>query len=266
MENHLPCLLPGHRLGCDANSLYVYLFLESVYITVLICITDYEDAIVEHEARKQSPRDPTLAQYEAYMNRELPRKVRQELEIAIEKLVGPLEETLKNQLEGLIRNCQEKLSKEYEHSKASSSDKTSDLSSALAGPSGVDESLEISNTLHSGALAPYFIPDESSLHPWPLIDLGEDPSVGAFSDSTYFSNSNVLPPDNHESAIMVGVPPPEVYNNLHVTGSNPSAPVTTLDFEPNWPSEGFATEGEEFYIGKGKGRADSTYVGLLDLE
>jgi len=47
------------------------------------------------------------------MTRELPRKVRKELEIAIEKMIGPVEETLKNQLESLVRNCQERLSREF---------------------------------------------------------------------------------------------------------------------------------------------------------
>jgi hypothetical protein len=47
------------------------------------------------------------------MNRELPRKVRKVLEIEIEKMMGPVEETLKNQLESIIRNCHEGLSQSY---------------------------------------------------------------------------------------------------------------------------------------------------------
>lgn len=47
------------------------------------------------------------------MMRELPRKIRQELEIALEKTLGPVEETLKNQLESLVRDCHQRLRLEY---------------------------------------------------------------------------------------------------------------------------------------------------------
>jgi hypothetical protein len=78
------------------------------------------------------------------MSRELPRKVRKELEIAIEKMVGPVEETLKNQLEGLIRNCHERLSREILRERQPDSQQVQDTQlsvedpardNAIAGPS-----------------------------------------------------------------------------------------------------------------------------------
>ncbi|KAJ4291639.1 NAD-dependent protein deacylase SIR2rp2 [Kalmusia sp. IMI 367209] len=98
-------------------------------IIYLICFPDTALDALPKDNRGDSPKDPTLTQYEAYMNRELPRKVRKELEIAIEKLVGPLEETLKNQLEGLIRNCQERLSRDFEQSRMSAENQPPDASS-----------------------------------------------------------------------------------------------------------------------------------------
>jgi hypothetical protein len=47
------------------------------------------------------------------MRRELPRKVRKALEAAIEKIIGPVEETLKNELEGIVRDCHETLTRSF---------------------------------------------------------------------------------------------------------------------------------------------------------
>lgn len=229
-----------------------YTFILKEFPSMLIHIIDYEDELLEREARKQSPKDSTLAQYEAYMNRELPRKVRQELEIAIEKLVGPLEETLKNQLEGLIRDCQEKLSKEYECSNAFPSARLVNKHSETSGPSSVNESSNTHSTFSSSALDPYFIPMESSLHPWSFIDLPGNSNVEVFSESTYFSNETLPPDDNTWDS--------------HLWNGSLNNATTGLDdrigghaLEPPWRSAENETEANKDYVGKGKGKAKSNF-------
>jgi hypothetical protein len=163
-------------------------------------MSDYECEPSETNTRDQSPKDPTLAQYEAYMNRELPRKVRKEFEIAIGKLFGPLEETLKNQLEGLVRNCQERLSRDYENSRASVEDQSANTTSGIAGPSLTDtqpQSLsQTSSTITSSVLAPYTIPMDSAFDPWQGMEPTSDFQTCRYSDSGYFSETNYpLPSD-----------------------------------------------------------------------
>ena len=96
---------------------------------------DYDDNSLGVTAEETSRKDPNVAKYKAYMKRELPRRIRQELETAIEKVVGPLEEIWKTQLEDLIRTCQEELSIEYERSETSFPSGMDNTTSALAGPS-----------------------------------------------------------------------------------------------------------------------------------
>lgn len=60
-----------------------------------------------------APKSPDLQQFEAYMNRELPRKVRMALEAQMERLLGPIEETLKNELESIVQNCHKSLAETY---------------------------------------------------------------------------------------------------------------------------------------------------------
>ena len=213
-------------------------------------MSDYEDEMLRGEAGKPSPKDPTLAQYEADMNRELPRKVRKELEITIEKLVGPLEETLKNQLEGLIRDCQEKLSKEYECFKVSPSDRVADDSSAPAGPSGIIDSSNVINTLSSSALDPYFIPTESSLQPWSLIDFSRSSNTEVFSESAYFSDEKYPPFDNTwDSQKWDG--------SLNNATPSLAEPIGGHTLDPSWPSAENETEANKSHVGKGKGKAKS---------
>jgi hypothetical protein len=65
------------------------------------------DMIVPQQGDK-SPKALELKQFDAYLKRELPRKIRKELEAAMERIMGPMEETLQRQLEDIVRDCHEK--------------------------------------------------------------------------------------------------------------------------------------------------------------
>jgi hypothetical protein len=55
-----------------------------------------------------------FSQYEEFLTRELPRRVRRELELAVEKELEPIEDRLKSKLVDIVCTCQEKLFREYQ--------------------------------------------------------------------------------------------------------------------------------------------------------
>ena len=163
---------------------------------------DYDDEDTVDGANGQSPQTPELVEYEAYMSRELPRKVRKELEVAIERLTGPIEENLKNQLEKLIRNCQERLSKDFLQSKLRiadmprrpfEADGTTDEVSTADEPSeqapiaegNADPQCAQTSSLD---LTQYAALPEPSMEAWPLPWDLSCFSHEASSDSGYISN------------------------------------------------------------------------------
>jgi len=73
---------------------------------------DYDEELDQQP--DPSPRSAAFAQYEAYLSRELPRNVLQELEVAMERELGPIEERLKSKLETIVRSCQERLFRTYQ--------------------------------------------------------------------------------------------------------------------------------------------------------
>lgn len=60
-----------------------------------------------------SPKLPEWKQFDAFLRRELPKRLRTEFQSALEIMMGPLEETLKNQLEGIVRDCQDTLTRHF---------------------------------------------------------------------------------------------------------------------------------------------------------
>jgi hypothetical protein len=92
---------------------------------------DRNDALEPDSADGKTPRSPELRQFDAFLRRELPRTIRKMLEAALESKMGPIEETLKNDLENMVRDAQDKLTRSYLRS-AEPSDMTS---GAFAGPS-----------------------------------------------------------------------------------------------------------------------------------
>ncbi|KAH7075731.1 hypothetical protein BKA63DRAFT_305477 [Paraphoma chrysanthemicola] len=72
-----------------------------------------DDEVVPARSADDSPESPALAQFHAFLRRELPRTVRKRLQTMLESKLGPLEETLKNEVESVVRDCQETLTHSY---------------------------------------------------------------------------------------------------------------------------------------------------------
>ncbi|KAF2635689.1 hypothetical protein P280DRAFT_169289 [Massarina eburnea CBS 473.64] len=178
------------------------------------------------------------------MSRELPRKVRRELKIAIEKLVGPIEETLKTRLEVLVRNFPERLSREYVQDKVSSDSSRQSHTSINSSP-GVEEDSEASlppctqptmpETLH--AFTSVVADIDASCWPWKP----SDPDYIDMPDQTYFSNlPTELPSDDWWSLSNTST------TMLNTTTFNPETPLLNAAVPP--------------YTRKGKGRVDASFI------
>ena len=76
----------------------------------VLTFPDHEDAQgLEWEARRVRE----FHEYERYLRRELPRSVRQRLEIAASQISGPLENALRAQLVDIVRDCQSRVFQQY---------------------------------------------------------------------------------------------------------------------------------------------------------
>ncbi|PSR88575.1 hypothetical protein BD289DRAFT_482075 [Coniella lustricola] len=101
-------------------------------------------ALAESNSSKDNGQPSELAQYEAFMRAQLPRRVRCELEQRIAQQLMPIEENLKAQLIDIVRDMQLRLLEEFK--KPSTSRSTTDQIS------NVDASFEFNNDL--SALSP----------------------------------------------------------------------------------------------------------------
>jgi hypothetical protein len=173
----------------------------------------------------QSPQPQELKQFDAYLKRELPRKIRKELQVALQSMIGPIEETFKNDLENIVRNCQEALTRTYleiTRSSGSSSRTQTEPGKPVntAQPAGVTESGGFSPYRpvidESDRLSQYFLPPDSTLESWPEVMTSVDNQYPpALSDSAYFSL-----PDNVDSSFLDNEPwlmPPPMTNTSDPT-------------------------------------------------
>jgi hypothetical protein len=170
-----------------------------------------------------SPSSLAVRQREAFINRELPRKVRKALETAIEKNFGPFEETLKSELENIVRDCHETLTRSFiELSRPSIPSHGITVSAAAVLGSEVQDE---PTKEPSPGLSPYRLPTECMMESWqgvldtlsvplqpylldpasqsywcdsPNMSLSE-PSLMALSsgqhDEAYSSRQGLYPPD-----------------------------------------------------------------------
>lgn len=182
--------------------------------------------------------------------------MRKELEIAIGKIFGPLEETLKNQLEGLIRNCQERLTRDYESSKAGAEiELTDDLPESVA-PSDIGTKLlpDVRSTEPSGVMAPYTVPMESAFDPWQgMTNVPPSLQNSTWSESAYFSEINYPLPSDPWWPLTTAT---AQIQSLH--GSE-SCHIGSISTEGRIEDYGFA-DGVP-YKGKGKGKALDDQLG-----
>ncbi|PSN65855.1 hypothetical protein BS50DRAFT_621649 [Corynespora cassiicola Philippines] len=162
----------------------------------------YDDGDTADDAESSSPKASDITQYEAYLRRELPRRVRKELEIAIEKMVGPIEETLKNQLEDIVRNCQERLSKTYQPGPQ--------LCNINMGTESIENdrnssSIHIDQFASSSSMVPaqHSVPPDTTWDPWieirHLLQSTEEEGSDSAYDPGLYSMQNSLPSDPYWS-------------------------------------------------------------------
>lgn len=91
-----------------------------------------------------------FAQCEAFMRRELPGRVRGELEVRIERALVPVEESLKQQLVGIVQDLQVKLFEEFRHAyRQENSARTDESRIAAAGATAVVMPNDSSQMLYS---------------------------------------------------------------------------------------------------------------------
>ncbi|KAL5116031.1 hypothetical protein ACEQ8H_006042 [Pleosporales sp. CAS-2024a] len=92
---------------------YVILFPDTAQRELPSPYDEVESESVSDLVENHSPKAPELKQFDAFMRRELPRKVRKALELAMESRIGPVEETLKKELENIVRDCHETLTRSF---------------------------------------------------------------------------------------------------------------------------------------------------------
>jgi hypothetical protein len=185
------------------------------------------------------------------MSRELPRRVRKALDVAMESIIGPIEETLKTEMENIVRNCQEQLTISF-------MDSIRALASppiATPGPSGIlpipqkpravnmtgVETIEKYASANND-LSQYFVPPYTTLEPWPelvnIADFGDYPPTQ--SDSAYFSQPSRL----NNSLLNSSWNSPES-NTLVTARTDILDPIDAIGPNPC----------PQPYVGKGKGKA-----------
>jgi hypothetical protein len=204
-----------------------------------------------------SPKAPELKEFDAFLRRELPRAIRKTLQTALESRIGLIEETLKNELETIIRDTQETLTRSYMGSTPSCS-----LTPAaeMISPTESRPPQSVVTNEHrpapSGgskteALSQYCVPPDAALASLPELahSFSEGKAYTTSSDSAYQSmSSNWIDPmpdtELHFDPIFsnfgdLGLEFPEFMAfNSFGSFNNP------LEDQPS-----------EEYTGKGKGRA-----------
>jgi hypothetical protein len=130
--------------------------------------TDHEQGT---DTTWESRRSQEFDNYERYLRRELPRLVRQQLEIAASEVAGPLENHLRGQLIEIVRDAQSQLFQRYRGSEPVGAGPGPSLSQGAL-PEFEEESamtgLEFQNNDISNAEPLQF--DFSAFYPLPLVD------------------------------------------------------------------------------------------------
>jgi hypothetical protein len=183
--------------------------------------------------------------------------------------MGPIEETLKNELENIVRDAQDTLTRTY----LSSMEPAGPSSGLLAGPSGEAQPmlpLSISNSEHYNSAQPthpgtsvmsqFFVPPYATSESLPEMThpVGNSNTGAVWSDSTYFSPTetaqNSVMDDIWLNSISSGFEKEDLLDadfaedtTFGILGLDPS-------LEHHQPVE---PEEPEEYTGKGKGRSRS---------
>lgn len=205
------------------------------------------------------------------MKRELPRTIRKTLQAALESKSGPIAETLKNELESIVRDAQETLTQSY----LSSIQMTDDASAAASGSTGRTQSsqpvpessfrehgMTQSMPFANDALSQYIILPEATAASLPTLFFSADGTATRATSSTSAPQSlSEMLPDN---PIM-----DDVWLNTFIDDEDILHGIFTQDNAEygTFDSEALSLQNQPFdqYIGKGKEPAhDSTWT--FDLE
>jgi hypothetical protein len=197
------------------------------------------------------------------MNRELPVTIRKTLQAALDGSLVAIEEKLQNQLENIVRDVHETLTRNYLNSVQPSES----FSEATAGPSNEAGPVGNCSTTeltaypvmqpaqsHKDALASFLIPPDAS-SPYPLqLPLPHDSTntVELFSDSAYHSN----PRDAEQPCFDNTWLDPDCRGRSAYEGFFGVNLLGDITFETIMPSTPLNDQPVEQYTGKGKGRAD----------
>jgi hypothetical protein len=224
------------------------------------------------QAERGSPKPPELQQFDAYMKRELPRIIRKALEAKIEKLMGPIQETLKNDLENIVRDCQEDLTRNYMNTIQASNKHSQGMHNATdqqqqtpqgAATDSQPPDTALPNLIGADELAQYFVPPDAPFDPW--LGMAQSSSSGCtqntFSDSANFSLST-----NAQNPFWDDI-------WLNSMSSNSMGDILTTS-EPRDVRTNTTSYGDESifqprvtYTGKGKGKArDSGLDSDVDMD
>ncbi|XTI94758.1 hypothetical protein V2W45_1257270 [Cenococcum geophilum] len=106
-------------------------------------------------------RSDEFSRYEDYLNRELPRRIRSEVELAVQKASEPLGVLIKRQLPEIVRNCQTKLFQAYHQSLDSEQSSLPTKQQAQDNPNQAN-CFKSPTVLPNNQLAPFFVPPPSS--------------------------------------------------------------------------------------------------------
>ncbi|KAH5305110.1 hypothetical protein HBI12_171720 [Parastagonospora nodorum] len=228
---------------------YVILFPDTAPSELPSAYYDLNAESASDPPEDQSPKAPELKQFDAFMRRELPRKVRKALEVAMEKLFGPVEETLKNELETIVRDCHETLTRTFlsaAQAMASSGSSSAMPTHAITPECAIDL---FNSTITMDGLSQIALPPNSTREAWHEVhDNVENQNLHpTWSDSAYFSQGNI--PDF--TSLGDTWPQDGIVPGAGTQNNTPSNNY----FQPASFSEDF---GIIDYVGKGKGRAEDS--------
>jgi hypothetical protein len=171
-------------------------------VRLLNLISDFEAV---QEETVLSPDSRELEDYEEYCRRELPRTFRAALEETVHNQLQPMEESIRNQLMNLIRDCQDRVFSRYRSSSTNAGVGSPSRSPMLSRSPVMDRSQEfidsISKALNAQTGAriapPFFQPPPPQAHLGSRLEVSglqlnssKAPGGSAPSDSGYSSNES----------------------------------------------------------------------------
>lgn len=236
---------------------------------------DYD--LIYDDLNERSPRSTAFARYEEFLSRELPRRVCEMLEVAMNNELQPIEDKLKSQLVEMVRTCQEDLFRAYQQSLDPVSSTNSDANGhgtagsnvAFSEPDPTNHSEPLVCTEVEENLAPFVSPPHLGLDTWPAFDgrgslSGQLINNSESSDSGYNSLESLFQECiNDRSQNTRG---DQEWWNMINSNATDRFPSTSFEYPvfPTLNNEYIHTIDDQItpsiggYTKKGKGRAGST--------